>query len=180
MNSPAINWYVLKTRPIHRVEFSVLHAITQREHPAMVPFEEKWIMRRKRRIKVKFPLFPSYVFVGLRDYQEFLDLKAQVNEAAERVGRPAPIINLIGYGRTPATLSESDVEFLRRVSVEGPTQINLHNAFKAGSKVQILDGPFAGHTATVDSVTKKSVKTMLTLFGSWTPVEIEHASVRAA
>ena len=41
----ALQWMVMRVRPVHRLEFEVLHALTQKDHPAMVPFEIKWERR---------------------------------------------------------------------------------------------------------------------------------------
>lgn len=178
----ALSWLVARVRPVHRLEFDVMHAFNQMEVPAMVPFEEKWIKRakRKQRDKVKFPLFPCYVFVGLSHPDEFYSLKDAINDAAERRGKQPPILNLVGYGRRPAVLNPLEVQFLRRVSVEGATEVNLHKAIRAGSKIDILDGGFAGRTGTVDRVTKRSVFAMLEVFNTMQLVEISRANVAAA
>ena len=175
-----ISWYVARTIPVSRIEFSVLHAITQRERPAMVPFEEDWIVRRGRKTQVKVPFFPCYVFVGLRHQDEFHWLKAEVNDAAERSGKRPPLQCLIGYGRQPATLTQNQADFVRTFSRETPTEISLRKSFRQGSKIVVTDGPFRGFKGTVDSVTRKSVKAMLEIFGTMRPVEIENAGVEAA
>jgi transcription antitermination factor NusG len=174
------SWFVARTRPVDRIEFSVMSAINQREHQAMVPVEERWIVLRGKRTKCKYPWFPFYVFVGVPSFADFQRLKFEVNDMAERKGKRPPILNAVGYGRNPATLTDEDIQFLRTLSVGSPTTVNLHKSFKPGSKVEITDGPFAGYTAVVDSVTRKRVKAMVRMFNSMAMVEIEQAGVRAA
>lgn len=177
---PSLHWHVIRTIPVHRVEFAVLYALLQLEVPAMVPFEERWIVRRRKNHRIKQPWFPAYVFAGLRHPAEFPALKARVNDMAERQGKRPPIAHLIGYGRTPAVLSETDVQFLQGLSVEAPTEVNLHKSFRPGSEIKITDGPFSGHTATVSAVTRKWIEAKLRLFGAMVPVKIEHVNVQAA
>lgn len=177
-----LHWYVLRTIPVHRVEFRVLHALTQREHPAIVPFEEKWVKKPGTRQpdRRKFPLFPCYVFVGLHDHRAFLEAKSAINDHAERMGKAPPILNLVGFGTVPAVLSDADVAFLRRLAVERPTSVNLHKAIQPGSEVNILDGPFRGFTARVDSVSRKKVRVSLSLFNSMQVVDVSASALEAA
>jgi transcription antitermination factor NusG len=181
----SINYYVLRTRPVHRLEFDVMHAINQREYPAMVPFEEKLELktsgRRKLRKWVKYPLFPCYVIVGLPNPEAFRPLKTAINQAAEDRGKLPPIINLIGYNaERPAVLNPLQVHLLKTLSVGTPTEINLHKAIQAGSRIDILDGGFAGRSAVVDRITKRSVFALLEVFNSMQVVEISRANVAAA
>lgn len=183
MASEAISYYVLRTSPIHRIEFQVLHSLTQRDHPAMVPFEEKKLRRKgQRRWRTeRYPLFPGYVFVGLRGHREMIDVRRSINEQAERMGKRPPVLGLVGYGGQPAKLTERDVAFLRALSVQRATEVNLHKALQPGSIVSIRPGHWAaGQTIPVDSMTRKGVKVMLSLFNRMQLVEVSADLVEAA
>ena len=177
-----ISWYVLRIVPVHRLEFQVMHAINQREHPAMVPYEDKKLRKRGQREwkTERYPLFPCYVFAGFASHLEANDTRRIINEHAERMGKRPPVLGLVGFGGRPATLSDHEAAFLRTLSIDRATDINFHKAIKPGTKINILDGAFAGHPAVVDSVTKRGVKAMLRLFNSMQLVEISSSALEAA
>ena len=177
-----ITWHALRTIPVARVEFAVLYAVTQREVPAMVPFEMESIRkpRSKSWTQRKKPLFPSYVFVGLRDYDEFRHLRGAVNKAAEDTGKNAPILGLVGFGGRPATLSRQDVEFLCSVSVEGPRQVDIYKPISVGESVSFLGTAYDGISGTVSSVTRNKVKVMTRMLGGSVLVEVQRANVVVA
>lgn len=176
-----INYYVLRIRPVHRLEFKVLRAITQREHPCMVPFEEKWIQKPNGKWDQKtFPLYPCYVFIGMGDYREFPVLKASINEQFDAVGELPPILGLVGPNMQPGKLTDDEVETAKMRSTPGPTEVNIHKALQVGSPIDIVGSPWAGRSTTIDSFTKLGVKARLEIFNSWHIVEIPMKNVRAA
>lgn len=179
-----MNWLALRTLPIARLEFFVLHALNQQERPALVPFEEKWVRRpgTKLRIARKYPLFPRYVFAGfesLRDYTTTIDA---INVLAVKKGKAPPILGAVRFGNSaePAKLSPTDVSFLRALAVPRPSEISLHRALQPGGKVSIMEGPFSGHVAQLDTVTRKHVTVMLRMFNSAQVVRLPVAAVEAA
>lgn len=172
-------WYVAVTAPRHRLEFSVMHALHQSERAAMVPFEEKAIKRKGKRFleKKRFPLFPRYVFVQLpvgRLRSEFHALKG--------VDGVQGLISASRLEFRPLALNPEQVATITRLSTEGfngATEVNLHRAFQPGTTVKILQGPFMGRPAIVDSVTRKAVNVMLEMFSSThvIPISAEQLAV---
>jgi len=159
-------WYVLATKPIHKIEFAVGLALHQREYAAMVPFEEKSIKRRGRRNleKKKFPLFTRYVFVQLP--------RNRVREEFHALKLVEGVQGLISASRLefrPLALNLEQIAFVKALSEGGwsggATKTTLHKAFQPGTNVKIIDGPFAGFAAKVDSVTRKQINVMLEMFG---------------
>lgn len=178
-----VEWFVIRTIPVHRIEFSVLHALNQREHPAMVPFEEKKLRKHKQRDwrTERYPLFACYVFAGFEGFRDFIEAREAINAQAERMGKKPPILGAVGYRKDkPAVLTEREVGFLRSLSAPRATAVNLHKAIRPGTEISILDGPFAGHRAVVDSMTRKGVRAMLYLFNTMHLVEIKAAAMEAA
>lgn len=175
-------WFVIRIRPQHRLEFDVLHALNQREHQAMVPYELKWEKRKRgqRMETKKYPMFPCYVFGSFSGYGDFLQTKLAINQRYEGMGKRPPIVGLIGYGAKPATLTDDEVNQLRNWSSHIPTQINLHKAIQPGGRAEITRGQFTGHVVTVDSVTRKKAKVMLSLFNSMHVVTIDASALVAA
>ncbi len=165
-------WYVLATTPVHRIEFEVATRLNQLERATMVPFEDKAIKRKGRRYleTVRFPLFTRYVFVQLPTHA--IRHEYHILKGIEGVQ------GLVSASRSdfvPMRLNEETVGFVRSLSDrgwgKGATVTTLHKAFQPGMDVQIIDGPFYGHKAKVDSVTRKRIGVMIQLFGSSRLVE---------
>jgi transcription antitermination factor NusG len=191
-----LQWYVIRLRPTGRLpagkqgedtrggrlEFDVLHALNQRERPALVPFETKWIKRPNKKfvIERRYPLYPCYIFAGFPSFADLMAERAAINEHAKSIGKMAPILGAVGYGARPAKLTTEELSEMQSRSGTGPTEINLHRAIQPGGRAEIIRGRFAGHSVVVDSVTKKKAMVLLNLFNSMHVVEIDPASLVAA
>jgi transcription antitermination factor NusG len=179
-----MNWHAVRILPIFGLEFVVRDRLNQREHQAMVPFEEKWQKRRNRdkRAVRKYPIFAGYVFAGFQDYREFWLAKEAINSAAIQIGRRPPIVGLVGYGAKPAKLTAEEVLMLQAMSLPGPTQINLHRALTQNGRASIVarGHPFEGHTVTVNEVTRTKCRVLLSMLGSMRVIEIDANALEAA
>jgi transcription antitermination factor NusG len=178
----AYDWYAIRVRPQHRLEFQVLHALHQREHQAMVPAEEKWEKRKNRRVRGSYPIFPCYVFAQFCTYRDFWLTKEFINQRALDIGKRPPIVGLVGYGSKPAKLSRTDVSMLQAISLPRMSEVNLHKALRDGSRASVVarGHPLEGHTVTVDSITRNKCKVLLNFLGSMKVVEIDVNALEAA
>jgi hypothetical protein len=178
----AYDWFAIRIRPQHRLEFTVQHALTQREHPAMVPFEEKWEQHKRLRVPRKYALIPCYVFAQFCTYRDFWLTKEVINQRAVDIGKHPPIVGLVGMGSKPAVLSPRDVSMIQAMSLAGPTEIALHKAIRAGARASIVGRghPFHGHTVTVDSISRNRCRVLLEFLGSLKTVEIDASALEAA
>lgn len=174
-----MNWVALRTLPQHRVEFTVLHRITQNEFPAMLPFETVWEKKpgKKKPVERKYALFPRYVFVGLSKNlaADYLYLKSKIPEVQGIVSRTPGIWS-------PFVLSERDVELIRERVAKSTamTESDLHKALKPGKRINVEIGGAVQET-TIDEVTKKGVKALLRILGDMPiQVEVPFDKVRAA
>lgn len=177
-----MNWHAIRIRPQHRLEFSVMHALNQREHPAIVPAEEKWEKRKGRRVRMSYPVIPCYVFAGFESYRDFWVTKEAINNAAVQIGKRPPIVGLVGYGAKPAKLTAEEVSTLQAMSAPPVTQIALHKALRDGGRASIIarGHPFEGHEVTIDSITRAKCKVLLNLLGSMRVIEIDANALEAA
>ena len=181
MSGLQYGWYVLATDASRRMEFKVAQALHQSERPALVPFEEVIRNKTKRfKERVRIPLYPSYVFVQLETKkirEEYHSLKKF--EVRDDNGRiiDGVVRGLLSRRRdefAPLALTGSDVELVRSLSEIGwKTAMRQLSPFQPGAKVKIIDGPFQGHPAKIDTVTRKKVSAMLQLFGSMRVVEFD-------
>lgn len=173
-----LRWIVLRTKPTHRVEFEVLHQLTQRGYAGLLPFETVHEKRpgKKRAIERKYALFPCYVFAGLPNVaQDYERLRAAIPEIHGIVSRSLDTWS-------PHILRPADLVFIEslvwRESVK-MTETDLHKALKPGKAVEVAIGG-ATQTTKIDAVTRKGVKVMLQMFRAMHVVEVRFASVRAA
>ena len=178
----AYDWYAIRIRPQHRLEFQVLHALTQREHAAMVPFESKWEKRKSRRVLGSYPIFPCYVFAQFCSYRDFWLTKEAINQRAIDIGKHPPIVGLVGMGSKPAKLSRTDVSMLQAISLPRMSEINLHKALTQNGKASIVarGHPFEGHTVTVNEVTRTKCRVLLKILGEMRVIEIDANALEAA
>jgi transcription antitermination factor NusG len=172
-----LSWVALKTVPQHRIEFLVLHRITQWERPALLPVEIVHETRPgKNQVKLrKYALFPTYVFAGLQDVKmDYLALRGAIPEIKGIVSR--------ARGEwSPLILSDADVRMLSALveGTSGATEVSLHKALQPGKKVNVYIGSDVQETK-IDSVTKKGVRVLLNMLGSMHVVEVPFDKVRAA
>jgi transcription antitermination factor NusG len=162
-------WYVLTTVPIARIEFKVLYALNQRELPAMVPFEVKFVHsnRKDRDVRMKFALFPGYVFVQLPTDRkqlgdEYYAIKENIEGVLDMLRRSQDEFN-------PATLAPSDVDFVRTLSEKGwrkSVSVVEVPPLQPGMEVAILKGPLAGKTAKIDMISRQRISVLLRMLGS--------------
>lgn len=173
-----LKWCALYTIPQHRIEFVVLHRITQNEYPAMLPFEVVWEKKpgKKRPLERKYALFPRYVFAGLQHIEEdYRYLKGKIPEIQGIVSRSPGIWS-------PFVLSEKDVESIREMVAKSAaaTEVDLHKALKPGKRISVDIGGALQET-TIDEVTRKGVRALLKILGDMPiSVEVPFDKVRAA
>jgi hypothetical protein len=178
----AYDWYAIRIRPTHRLEFAVELALNQREHQTMVPFEQKWEKIKNRRKPRKYPLIPCYVFGRFCNYRDFQLSKDIINQRFIDMGKRPPIVGMVLMGATPFKLRPGDVSRLQAISLAGPTEIALHKALRAGGRASIVarGHPLSGHTVTVDSITRNRCRVLLEFLGSLKTVEIDASALEAA
>ena len=140
-------WFAAYTTPRH--EKSVARQLEVRQVESFLPlhrFVHRW--KNGCRVNVDQPLFPNYVFVflGRRDYIRVLEIPG--------------VLSIVGSGRKPSPLPNSDIESLR--SGLSLRNFEPHPYLVVGEKARIKSGPFAGMTGII--VRKKNLfRVVLTL-----------------
>jgi len=156
-------WFAFQTLPRHekrvrqRLEYSGIHCF--------LPVYTK-VSRWKNgcTARVEFPLFPSYMFVelGMRE--------------CGRILLDPSVTRVIGTGREPVAIPESEIQALQQVAVLGNLQ--PHDYLTVGEKVRINRGPLANLTGIL--VRKNSdfrVVLMLDLIRRGASVEVDFDDV---
>ncbi len=127
-------WYAAYTCANH--EKQVAQQLQRRSVEGFLPLYESVRRWKDRRVRLKLPLFPSYVFVhmALRDRLKVLQVPG--------------VANLVSFDGHPAPLSDQDIEAIR-ACLAGPHPIQPHRYLQRGQRVRVLSGPLAGLTGIV-------------------------------
>ncbi len=129
-------WYVFYLRPHteNRVG-EVLIKLGYEVFLPVVPTIRIWKNRQKR--KILQPLFPGYLFVYTQAYELFLIKQLQ------------NVVYFVSSGGKPSTVSEKEIEGIRRVlGLECP--VTVERKFFKGERVRIMSGPLAGYEGILD------------------------------
>src|SRR6266436_1290895 len=123
------NWFAAYTNSHH--EKRVASHFAERQIESFLPLYatlHRW--KNRCEVDLDLPLFPNYVFVHIdpRDRVRVLEVPG--------------VLSLVGFGRTLAPLSDSEIEALR--SCMGQRRIEPHPYLVIGERVRIKAGPMTG------------------------------------
>jgi len=123
------HWYAAYTSANHEKQVAIQFKERAVEH--FLPLYESVRRWKDRRMKLKLPLFPGYVFVrlALRDRLQILQVPG--------------VANLVGFNGTPAELPQEEMETLR-ASLAGGVRAVPHPYLKIGQRVRVKAGALAG------------------------------------
>jgi len=122
-------WYAAYTCPRH--EKRVAEQLQQRAIESFLPLYESVRPWKDRRVRLQFPLFPSYVFVRI----------ALVDRL--RVLQVPSVVRLVGFNGLPTALPDREIEALRK-GLADRKQLEPHPYLTVGRQVRIRSGPFRG------------------------------------
>lgn len=131
----------------------------------------------KKTTKVR-KLYPGYVFINISLYDRE---KKVVIKPFYFVKDAAGVIGFVG-GDRPAPLRQSEIDDIKS-RVEAATGKEIPKvSFEVGEELKITDGAFANLTGRVDEVdpTRGKLKISVSIFGRFTPVELEYWQVQRA
>ena len=139
----------------------------------LVPTEEVVEMKsgEKRTSERKF--FPGYVLVKMEMSDETWHLVKNVPKVSGFIG---------GSGTKPTPISEKEAQAILHQVQEGVEKPRPKFSFVAGELVRIVDGPFMDFNGTVEDVNveKNKLKVTVSIFGRFTPVELDFGQVEKA
>lgn len=133
LNLPATcceaRWYAAYTCANH--EKRVAEQLGARSVEHFLPMYASVRRWKDRRVELKLPLFPGYVFVrmALRERLRILQIPS--------------VARLVGFGGVPSALPEEEIETLR-ASLESGMRAEPHPFLTAGRRVRVSHGPLAG------------------------------------
>jgi transcriptional antiterminator RfaH len=154
----------------------VAQTLSQRENLAKQHLEragfETYLPRIKARTRTKrksriVPLFPSYVFV-------------YINGFWGSIMRTIGVTRVIRNGDEPAKIEQHVIDNIRSQERQGLVQLpKPQPAGRAGQKVRILRGPFAGHIGALcaNMTDAERQKVLLDFLGRATVIELDRVDM---
>ena len=169
-------WYVLHTQTGYEDKVKAnldnrLQGSALRENVSqiMIPTEKvSEIKDGKKRISLR-KFFPGYILIEM----ELTD------EIWYFVKNTPGVSGFIGSGSKPIALSETEVQNILKQAEEKKEKAIPRVIFEPGEGVRVIEGPFTNFNGTVDEVNpnKGKLKVMVSIFGRFTPVELEYWQV---
>ncbi len=130
----------------------------------------------KKSTKVR-KLYPGYVFVNLKLFDEGQIIIKPFYFVKDAAG----VIGFVG-GERPAPLRQTEIDEIK-ARLEAATGKEVPKvSFEVGEEVKITDGAFANLTGRVDEIdpSRGKLKISVSIFGRFTPVELEYWQVQRA
>jgi len=123
----------------------------------------------KKSTKVR-KLYPGYVFI-----------RKLINRPWYFVKETTGVIGFVG-GDNPAPLRQSEIDDIRVRLEAGAGKEVPKVAFEVGENVKITDGAFANLAGRIDEIdpSRGKLKVSVSIFGRFTPVELEYWQVQRA
>ncbi len=129
----------------------------------------------KKSTKVR-KLYPGYVFIQMRLFGED---KKLINKPWYFVKETTGVIGFVG-GDNPAPLRQSEIDEIKaRVEAASGKEVPKVS-YEIGEEVKVTDGAFANLTGRIDEIDPErgKLKISVSIFGRFTPVELEYWQVQ--
>jgi transcription antitermination factor NusG len=124
-----MHWYVAQTCSRH--EKRVAEHMVARGIEHFLPLYETVSRWQDRRVRLRLPLFPGYIFVRI-------PLRERV-----RALEVAGVTRLVGFGGVPVQMPDNEMETIRN-GFTSRLRAEPHPYLVAGRRVRIKAGPLAG------------------------------------
>jgi transcription termination/antitermination protein NusG len=125
-----VRWYAVSTRSRH--EKSVGDLLQRKQIETFLPLYETIRRWKNGDHRVQLPLFPGYAFVRIALMDRLHVLKVP------------GVARLVGFGGTPVSLEDKEIEGLRQALATG-VKAAPHPYLAVGRRIRISAGPLAGH-----------------------------------
>ncbi len=172
----AKRWYIVHT--YSGFENYVKNALTKRITDTgsanffgeiLVPTEDVVEMLKGVKKTSKRKFFPGYVLVNM-----------ELNEETWHLVRKTPkVTGFVGKGTNLPSLSDEEVQKIISQIAEGTSRPKPKIIFEKGEGVRVLDGPFSNFNGVVEDIMpdKGRIRILVSIFGRYTPIELEFSQV---
>ncbi len=150
-------------------EQAVIKKMEDKILDVLVPTEEVVEIKKGAKVSAERKFFPGYILV-----------KMEMDDDVWHVVKNTPRVSgFLGSRNKPQPISEKEVEHILKQMEEGVERPQTVASFEVGENVRVTDGPFASFVGVVEEVDneKTRLKVSVSIFGRYTPVELEFAQV---
>jgi transcriptional antiterminator NusG len=150
-------------------EQAVLKKMDDRILEVLVPTEQVVEVRKGTKVNAEHKFFPGYILV-----------KMEMSDDTWHVVKDTPRVSgFLGSRNKPQAISEKEVKRIMDQIEQGIERPTTQIYFEVGEQVRVNDGPFASFVGVVDEVDneKSRLKVSVSIFGRYTPVELEFSQV---
>ncbi len=150
-------------------EQAVLKKMEDRILEVLVPTENVVEIRKGTKVNAEHKFFPGYILVKM----ELTDETWLVVQKTPRVS------GFLGSRNKPQPISDAEVEKIMNQIKDGIERPQTNVAYEVGEQIRVTDGPFASFVGVVEDIDteKNRIKVSVSIFGRYTPVELEFSQV---
>ncbi len=154
-------WYVLHTKS--RFENVVTEGLLKKSLECFLPRVIVRSKRRDRRLLIKVPLFPGYVFV-----------RTDLNPAEHlEILKTTGAVKLIGNSLGPVPVPRETIDSLK-IMVATDSPVTTGYAFRRGDRVMVVNGPLEGVVGIFERYGNKGrVVVQIEALGQYAAVEVD-------
>ncbi len=150
-------------------EQAILKKMEDRILEVLVPTEQVVEVRKGTKVNAEHKFFPGYILV-----------KMEMSDDTWHIVKDTPRVSgFLGSRNKPQAISEREVKRIMDQIEQGIERPSTQIYYEVGEQVRVNDGPFASFVGVVDEVDneKSRLKVSVSIFGRYTPVELEFNQV---
>ncbi|MBO5038177.1 MAG: transcription termination/antitermination protein NusG [Alphaproteobacteria bacterium] len=150
-------------------EQAVLKKMDDKILEVLVPTEQVVEVKKGEKVNAEHKFFPGYILI-----------KMEMNDDTWHIVKGTPRVSgFLGSHNKPQAISEREVKRIMEQIEEGIERPQTQVYFEVGEQIRVTDGPFASFIGVVEEIdTEKSrLKVSVSIFGRYTPVELEFNQV---
>ncbi len=150
-------------------EQAVLKKMDDKILEVLVPTEQVIEVKKGAKVNAEHKFFPGYILV-----------KMEMNDDTWHIVKDTPRVSgFLGSHNKPQAISEREVKRIMEQIEEGIERPQEQVYFEIGEQIRVIDGPFASFVGVVEEIDneKTRLKVSVSIFGRYTPVELEFNQV---
>jgi transcriptional antiterminator NusG len=176
------SWYVLQTlsnkegqAKMYLDKYKKQEEMEECLFDVLLPTETVSEVKQGKKTSKTRKLYPGYVFVHMKLYDENGIL---LNKPYYFIKGATGVIGFVG-GENPSALKKEEIDRILAHVAEAEGKEVPKVAHEIGEEVKITDGPFLNFNGSIAEIDpeKGKVKVSVSIFGRFTPVELEYWQV---
>ena len=174
----AIRWYVIhaysgfENQVANFIkEQAVKKGLSDKVVDVIVPTEKVMTVQNGAKRESVRKFFPGYVLANM-----------EMTDATWYLVNNTPKVTGFLGGKNPQPITDAEAQRILNQVQDGVERVKSAVVYEVGEQVQVIDGPFASFTGTVEDVDaeKERLKVSVSIFGRATPVDLDYAQVKKA